>query len=95
MDGEAPPTFAVIGSQASDPGHGRFDGVRPVTRWDRGAQPDEEMSPGVALPVPGPAPADGDLQLDHRLEPVDVGSLEQADLDQAHGPGRIATPDPA
>ena len=29
---------------------------------------------------------DGDLDLDHRLEPVDVGSLEQSDLDQSHGP---------
>ena len=43
----------------------------------------------VALAVPGPPPADGDLQLDHRLEPVDVGALEESDLDQSHGPGRI------
>ena len=32
-----------------------------------------------------------ELELDHRLEPVDVRALEQADLDQSHGPGRIAT----
>ena len=49
------------------------------------------MATGIALAVPGPPPPDGDLQLDHRLQPVDVGSLEQADLDQSHGPGRIAT----
>ena len=48
---------------------------------------DERVAPGIALPVPGPPPADRDLDLDHRLEPVDVGTLEQADLDQAHGPG--------
>ena len=48
------------------------------------------MAAGVALAVPRPAPADRDLELDHRLEPVDVGAFEQAGLDQSHGPGRIA-----
>ena len=35
-----------------------------------------------------------DLDLDRRLEPVEVGALEQPDLDEAHGPGRIARPRP-
>ena len=48
------------------------------------------MPAGIALAVPGPPPADGDLELDHRLEPVDVRAFEQAGLDQSHGPGRIA-----
>jgi len=55
------------------------------------AQVDQGMAARIALAVPRPAPADGDLQLDHRLEPVDVGTFEQAGLDQAHGPGRIAS----
>ena len=66
---------------------------RPASRA-RGtarAEVDERVAARVALAVPGPAPADGDLELDHRLEPVDVGAFEQADLDQAHGPGRIAS----
>ncbi len=51
---------------------------------------DERVATGIALPVPGPPPADGDLELDHRLEPVDVRAFEEAGLDQTHGPGRIA-----
>ena len=57
----------------------------------RGPEPDERVALGIALAVPGPPPADGDLELDHRLQPVDVGSFEQAGLDQSHGPDRIAT----
>ena len=55
------------------------------------AEMDQRMSTGVALAVPRPATADGDLDLDHRLEPIDVGTFEQTGLDQAHGPGRIAS----
>ncbi len=49
------------------------------------------MPAWIALAVERPSAADGELQLDHRLEPVDVGSLEEAGLDQTHGPGRIAS----
>ena len=52
---------------------------------------DQRVASRIALAVPGPAPPDGDLELDHRLEPVDVRTFEQAGLDQAHGPGRIAS----
>ena len=71
-------TIAAIGSGQSRGGH-------------VGAEVDERVAARVALAVPGPPPADGDLELDHRLEPVDVRTFEQADLDQAHGPGRIAS----
>ena len=65
---------------------------RPVARPAR-RRPSRTSAwrPGIALAVPGPPPADGDLELDHRLEPVDVRALEQADLDESHGPGRIAS----
>src|SRR6185369_13923297 len=43
----------------------------------------------AALPVPRPAPADRDLDLHDRLEPVDVGALEESDLDQSHGRGIV------
>ena len=88
---QAAAALAVVGPQPADPGDDRGDRVRPVARRDRGAEPDEGVAPGIALAVPGPPPADGDLDLDHRLEPVDVRALEQAGLDQSHGPGRIAT----
>jgi len=57
---------------------------------DGRAKVDECVPPGIALAVPGPTPPDGDLELDHRLQPVDVGAFEEAGLDQSHGPGRIA-----
>ena len=69
----------------------RGDRVGPVAGRHPRAEPDERMSPGVPLAVPRPTAADGDLELDHRLEPVDVRAFEQAGLDQSHGPGRIAS----
>ena len=48
----------------------------------------------VALAVERSPPADGELQLDHRLQPVDVGTFEEAGLDQSHGPRRIASGPP-
>ena len=90
MDGEPAAALAVVGPQAPDPGDDRRDRIGPVAGRDVGAEADERVAPGIALAVPGPPPADGDLELDHRLEPVDIRTLEQAGLDQAHGPGRIA-----
>ena len=74
-------------TQRGDGGHA----VRPVASRDRRPEVDQGVAARVALAVPGPPPADGDLELDHRLEPVDVRSFEQADLDESHGPGRIAS----
>ena len=91
VDAQAAGPLAVVGAQAAEPGRERHDAVRPLARRDRRPEPDEGVALGVALAVPGPPPADGDLELDHRLQPVDVRSLEQAGLDQSHGPGRIAT----
>ena len=64
--------------------------IRPVAGGHVGAEVDQRVAPRIALPVPGPPPADGELELDHRLEPVDIRTFEQAGLDQTHGPGRIA-----
>ena len=61
-----------------DPGHSRSGTGRARCTSDR--------RPGVRETVPGPRPADGDLDLDHRLQPVDVGPLEQPDLHESHGP---------
>ena len=72
---------------ATASGHSRAGAVRP--RWTRAE------SAGRARPVPRPRPADRDVDLDHRHQPVDVGSLEQPDLDESHGPARIDEPGPA
>lgn len=90
MDGETRSTLTVICAQSSDPGHDRGDAIGPVTRRHGRPEMHQGVSAWVALPVPGSTTPDGDLELDHRFEPVDVGTLEQADLDKAHGPGRIA-----
>ena len=91
MDRQPAPALAVVGAQAADPGDDGGHAVGPVARGHGRPEVDEGVPPRIALPVPGPPPADGDLELDHRLEPVDVGTFEQAGLDQAHGPGRIAS----
>ena len=90
MDRQTAAPLVVIGSQPADPGDDGGDRVGPIARRDRRAQLDERMAPGIALAVPGPSPAHGDLEFHHRLEPVDVGPVQQADLDQSHRGGRIA-----
>src|SRR6185369_2826642 len=58
---------------------------------DGRGEADECVWLGLALAIPGAPAADRDLELHRRLEPVQVGSVELAHLDQAHGPARIAT----
>ena len=91
MDRQPAPAFAVLQPQASDPGHDARHVVRPLAGRDVGSQPDQGVASGIALAVPGPALADGHLELDHRLQPVDIRALEQSRLHQSHGPGRIAS----
>ena len=91
MDGQPAPALAVLEPQAPDPGHDAGHVVRPLARRDVGPEPDEGMPAGIALAVPGPSLADGHLELDHRLQPVDIRALEQTRLHQSHGPGRIAS----
>ena len=90
MDGHAADALVVFASEAPGPRHDPRNVVRPVAGRDPRRQPNERVGIGRPLAVPRPPPADGDLDLDRRLEPVDVRPLEQADLDQAHGPRRIA-----
>ena len=60
-----------------------------ASRRHPGPEPDQRVPPRIALAVERPPPADGEFQLDHRLQPVDVGPLEETGLDQSHGPRRI------
>ena len=79
--------LAVVGAQAAGPGDEIRHGVRPLADRDRrGRGGPAEPSCGRPGSVPGARPADGDLDLDHRQQPVDVGALEQPDLDESHGP---------
>ena len=91
MDAQAAAPLVVLEPEPPDPAGDGGHPVGPVARRDRRPEMDQRMSTGVALAVPRPATADGDLELDHRLEPIDVGTFEQTGLDQAHGPGRIAS----
>ena len=83
--------FAMLDPQPPDPCDEARDLGRPVATRDDRAEVHERVSLGIPGAIPAPAAADRDLDLDHRLEPVDVGALEQADLDEAHGAARIAT----
>ncbi len=90
MDAQPASSLAVIRAQPPEPGDDGRHLVGPVARRHIGAELYQRVAARVALPVPRPPAPDRDLELDHRLEPVDVGPLEQAGLDQTHGPGRIA-----
>ena len=79
----APEATGPAGNATTASGQPR--GRRRAPRWT------SAWRARLALAVPGPAAADGDLELDHRLEPVDVGTFEESDLDQSHGPARIAS----
>ena len=81
--------LAVVRAQPARPGGHLGDGVRPVARRDRAGHVDEGVGRGHPLAAPGPRPADGELDLDHRLEPVDVGTVVQADLHESHDPDTI------
>ena len=92
MDRQPGPALAVVDAAGGGPRRRSRRRRRASRGRGRGAQPDEGVPPGIALAVPGPPPTDGDLDLDHRLEPVDVRSFEQADLDQSHGPRQDSKP---
>ena len=79
----------MVDSKAADPADDPGDLGGQVAGRDGRAEPDERMARRVALAVERPSLADGELQLDHRLQPVDVGSLQETGLDQSHGPRRI------
>ena len=81
----SPPRPSSVGSKPADPGHDRGDRISPGRNG--GTQPHDGVTARVALAVPGAPATDGELHLDHRLEPVDVGPFQHADLDHAHGPG--------
>ncbi len=82
--------LGVIRAQPPDPGDERGDIVWPLANRDGAPEVDQRMTARFPLPVPGPPSADRKLDLGHRREPVDRGSLEQPDFHDAHGPGRIA-----
>ena len=81
----------MLASKASNPVGERGDSHVLGGSRHRRREPDEVVRGGVAASEPGPAPADRDLELQHRLEPVQVWAIQGSDLDQAHGPARIAT----
>jgi hypothetical protein len=91
MDGQAAGRLAVVRTQPAEPGRDRRHGVGPAAGGDRGAELDEGMARRLPLAVERATPPDRELDLDHRLQPVDVGALEESNLDQSHGPGRIAS----
>src|SRR5205085_2564706 len=89
VDADHARALAVIDPKAADPADEPVDVERPFAGRDVGTEADEGMPTGGPLAVPGPASTECDLDLDHRLEPIDVGPFEQSDLDHAHGARRI------
>ena len=60
-------------------------GTWRVARRDRAHQVHPRVRAGHPLAVPGPSAADGDLDLDRRLEAVHVRAIQETDLDESHG----------
>src|SRR5215208_172764 len=91
MDGDAARAFSVVGPEPARPGDQPGHRVGPVPGGHRCPEPDERVPAWDPVAVPAPPTADRGLDLHGRLEPVDVRTVEQADLDHAHGPARIAS----
>ena len=81
--------LVVVRAEAPGPGHHIRHGIWPLAGGRRPAEVDQRRVARRARTGPGPGPAHGNLDLDGRQEPVDVGSLEQPDLDESHRPARI------
>lgn len=92
MDANPPDALTMLPAEAPRPAGDRRHAFRPVSFRNGGSQVDQRVPARDALPEPGPPPPDRDLDLDHRLQPVDVGALQESDLDESHDPGRIAGP---
>ena len=88
MDLARSTVLAVVGAKTAGPGDEVFDRIGPLARRHLAPEVDDAVARGPRS-LPGLRAPDGDLDLDHRHEPVDVGSLEESDLDQPHGPARI------
>src|SRR5438309_11085679 len=95
MDLNAATSLAVVVTKPTNPGDERVDRHRSLPSGDDGAEANERVPARTPLAVPGAASPDGNLQLDHRLEPVDVRALEQPNLNETHRPRRIASGDRA
>src|SRR5438132_14144988 len=95
MDLYAATPLAVVVTEPTDPGDERVDRHRSLPSGDDGAEANERVPARTPLAVPGAASPDGNLQLDHRLEPVDVRALAQPNLDETHSPRRLACGAPA
>jgi glutamate carboxypeptidase len=91
VDADPIVTLPVVDTEPSRPRDERDDGVGPFAFRHEAPEPDDRMAAGLTLAVPRPPSPDRELDLDHRLEPVDVRAFQEPDLDEAHGPGRIAT----
>jgi hypothetical protein len=52
---------------------------------DRRAEPDARMRAGQTLPEPRSTPPNAYLDLHGRLEAIDVGAIQESDLDESHG----------
>ena len=76
MDGDPTASLAMLRAESAGPVHDGFDLAGPCPTGNGDGEADEGVPSGCPLAVPRPPPADRNLDLDHRLEPVDIRSLE-------------------
>jgi glutamate carboxypeptidase len=77
-----------------DPADEPPDRLRPLAPWHPSTQPHHAVRFRVPAAGPRASRPDPDLELHDRFEAVDIRAVEQPDLDESHGPGRIATVGP-
>jgi len=90
MDANAADALVLLPAEAPRPAGDRRHAFRPLPLGNARSEANKRVLSRLALAEPGPSPPDRDLDLDHRLQPVDVGALQESDLDKSHDPGRIA-----
>jgi hypothetical protein len=89
VDDDRPATLAGLGPEAARPRHQVHHGVRPLAGRDRAAQRHDRAPDRHPVAAPGPAATERHLGLHDRAQAVQVGTFEEADLDETHGHGRI------
>ncbi len=89
MDGDAHASTETLAVQPAHVIRQLDDGARRLAPGNGLSQADQGVLAGQAIAVPRPAPANGHLDPNGRLQQVQIWPVKQANFDQSHSRGSI------